>query len=155
MRLAEALARLPDGRLVAGLEQPLRSDLPAPLRNGHPFGGGAGGPSRLVELTRRAGAWTAGREWVYRLEATPTRPGFDGVCDDGENGLTELLALDDTRLVALERACLQNRQTRAVRNTVRLFLADIRPAASMVEVTALIDPELLVEIEVDAVVTRP
>jgi len=29
--------------------------------------------------------------------------------------------------------------------------ADIRPAATLVEVTALVDPELLVEIEVDAV----
>jgi enamine deaminase RidA (YjgF/YER057c/UK114 family) len=31
---------------------------------------------------------------------------------------------------------------------------DIRPAASMLEVAALIDPDLLVEIEVDAIVTR-
>jgi enamine deaminase RidA (YjgF/YER057c/UK114 family) len=33
--------------------------------------------------------------------------------------------------------------------------ADVRPAATMVEVSALIDPDLLVEIEVEAVVTRP
>jgi enamine deaminase RidA (YjgF/YER057c/UK114 family) len=32
------------------------------------------------------------------------------------------------------------------------FFADIRPAASIVEVRALIDPALLVEIEADAVV---
>jgi enamine deaminase RidA (YjgF/YER057c/UK114 family) len=31
--------------------------------------------------------------------------------------------------------------------------AEVRPAATMVEVAALIDPDLLVEIEVDAVVT--
>ena len=31
------------------------------------------------------------------------------------------------------------------------FFGDIRPAATMVEVSALIDPELLVEIEADAV----
>jgi len=30
------------------------------------------------------------------------------------------------------------------------FFADVRPVATMVEVTALIDPELLVEIEADA-----
>ena len=30
------------------------------------------------------------------------------------------------------------------------FFADVRPVATMVEVTALIDPDLLVEIEVDA-----
>lgn len=33
------------------------------------------------------------------------------------------------------------------------FFADIRPATSMVEVRALIDPEMLVEIEADAIVT--
>jgi enamine deaminase RidA (YjgF/YER057c/UK114 family) len=33
--------------------------------------------------------------------------------------------------------------------------AAIRPAATMVQVGALIDPDLLVEIEADAVVTRP
>ena len=33
------------------------------------------------------------------------------------------------------------------------FFADIRPASSMVQVSALIDPALLVEIEADAVVT--
>src|SRR3954469_9057285 len=32
------------------------------------------------------------------------------------------------------------------------FFADIRPAASMLEVTALIAPELLVEVEADAVI---
>jgi enamine deaminase RidA (YjgF/YER057c/UK114 family) len=32
------------------------------------------------------------------------------------------------------------------------FFGDIRPAATMVQVSALIDPEMLVEIEVDAVI---
>jgi enamine deaminase RidA (YjgF/YER057c/UK114 family) len=34
------------------------------------------------------------------------------------------------------------------------FFADVRPVATMVEVTALIDPDLLVEIEVDAYAPR-
>lgn len=34
------------------------------------------------------------------------------------------------------------------------FFADVRPAATMVEVVRLIDPGHLVEIEVDAVVDR-
>ena len=33
--------------------------------------------------------------------------------------------------------------------------AGIRPAATMVEVSALIDPDLVVEIEAEAIVTRP
>ena len=55
----ESLTRTPDGRLIAGLEQPLFADLPAPFRNGHPFGGGRGGPSRLVELVEKDGAVAA------------------------------------------------------------------------------------------------
>lgn len=35
------------------------------------------------------------------------------------------------------------------------YFADVRPATSMVEVSRLIDPSLLVEIEADAVVTGP
>ena len=34
------------------------------------------------------------------------------------------------------------------------FFGDIRPAATMVEVSALIEPELLIEIEADAYVWR-
>ena len=34
------------------------------------------------------------------------------------------------------------------------FFRDIRPAATMVEVSKLISPEMLVEIEVDAVITE-
>jgi enamine deaminase RidA (YjgF/YER057c/UK114 family) len=35
------------------------------------------------------------------------------------------------------------------------FFRDIRPATSMVEVSRLISPEILVEIEADAVITEP
>jgi enamine deaminase RidA (YjgF/YER057c/UK114 family) len=35
------------------------------------------------------------------------------------------------------------------------FFATIRPAASMLEVTALIDPKLLIEIEADAIIADP
>ncbi|WP_432565640.1 RidA family protein [Kineococcus sp. SYSU DK003] len=35
------------------------------------------------------------------------------------------------------------------------FLGHVRPASTMVEVSALIEPGLLVEIEADAVITRP
>ncbi len=34
------------------------------------------------------------------------------------------------------------------------FFADIRPAATMVEVQRLLSPEMVVEIEVDAVITK-
>lgn len=124
----ESLARTPDGRLIAGLEQPRYADLPATLRNGRPYGGGRGGPSRLIELVDRDGRWTPGREWVYPLDATGRRPAFDTICDDGENGLSDLLAIDDSRLIAIERACLIDRAAERVRNIVRLYLVDVSGA---------------------------
>jgi hypothetical protein len=122
----EGLTRTPDGRLIAGLEQPLHADMAAPMRDGHPFGGGRGGPGRLVELVPQVGEWRPGREWVYPLDATAVRPG-ERICDDGENGLTELLALDDTHLLSLERACLLDSQQSA-RNTARVFLVELARA---------------------------
>jgi hypothetical protein len=127
----ESLTRTPDGRLIAGLERPLHADLPAPFRDGHPFSGGRAGPSRLVELVAADGMWQPRRQWVYPLDRTPAPRGFEAICNDGENGLTELLALDDTRLIALERACLQNPATPAVRNIVRLYLVDVSGATDV------------------------
>jgi hypothetical protein len=117
----EGLTRTPDGRLIAGLEQPLYGDRPVPMRNGRAFGGGQGGPGRLVELVGESGQWVTRHEWVYPLGRTPVRPG-EQICDDGENGLTELLALDATRLIALERACLL--RPGGVRNSAHVYLAD-------------------------------
>jgi 3-phytase len=127
----EGLTRTPDGRLIAGLERPLFSDLSAYSRNGRPFSGGRGGSSRLVELTEAGGAWQPRRQWVYPISRTPVPAGFETICDDGEMGLTELLALDDVRLVALERACLVNLVTRTVRNAVHLYLVDVSRATDI------------------------
>lgn len=118
---AEALARWPDGRLVAGLEQPLYIDAPASSRNGRPFGGGQGGLSRLVEWHPARGGWRAGRQWAYPLGPTPQPEGFEAICDDGELGLVELLALGSDRLLSLERACLIDPVSRRVKNVIRVF----------------------------------
>jgi hypothetical protein len=80
-----------------------------------------------VELLPEGGDWRPGREWIYPLSPTAVRPG-EQICDDGENGLTELLALDETRLMALERACLMAPGAPAARNTARLYLVDLSGA---------------------------
>ena len=134
---AEGLTRTPDGRLIAGLERPRFADQPGGFRNGRPFNGGQGGPGRLIEFVDDAGHWRARRQWMYRIETTGTRDGFDTICDDGENGLTELLALDSTRYLALERACLQNTTTRAARNTAHLYLADVTDAEDVSGIASL------------------
>ena len=134
---AESLTRTPDGRLIAGLEQPRHADLATTTRNRRPFGGGRGGPGRLVEFVRDGEAWRAGRQWPFPIAPTATRDGFDTVCDDGENGLTELLALDDLRLLALERACLVNAATRLVRNTAVISLVSLAGADDVSGVESL------------------
>ena len=134
---AEALTRTPDGRLIAGLERPLFADQPGGYRNGRPFNNGKGGPGRLVEFIETDRRWEARRQWMYPIEATETRVGFDTICDDGENGLTELLAVDDTRFLALERSCLQNAATRLARNTGHLFFVDVAGADDISGVASL------------------
>ena len=133
----ESLARTPDGRLIAGLEQPRYADAPAVQRQGRPFGGGAGGPSRLIEFVAEGDGWRAARQWVYPLPPTPRVAGFDEICNDGELGLTDLLALDQSRLLALERACLLNPTTGDVRNVVHLQVVDTAGAEDVSAIASL------------------
>jgi hypothetical protein len=90
-----------------------------------------------VEFVNDAGAWQARRQWLYRIEPTGSIPGFETICSDGENGLTELLALDNTRSLSLERACLQNSVSRAARNTARIFMVDVADAEDVSGVSSL------------------
>jgi hypothetical protein len=117
----ESLTRTPDGRLISGLEQPLAQDGPmsSPAR---------GGRVRLVEFVPEGERYRPGREWAYDLDATPRRIGYTTVCQDGENGLSELYALDDHRFIALERACLFGAVGRPAFNPVRLHLVDVEGA---------------------------
>jgi hypothetical protein len=136
---AESLTITPGGRLIAGLEQPRGLDMPSGSRGGRPFSEGRGGPTRLVEFVRDGSGWRAARQWMYVLDATRSIPGFDRICGDGENGLAELLALDETTFLALERACLQSSQTLEARNTATLHLASVAGADDVSRVAAL-DP---------------
>ena len=85
---------------------------------------------RLQEFveTGAGGASPAGpgREWAYQLEPTSARAGYDAACDDGENGLSELLALSNDRLLAVERACLQGAAGLPAFNPVRVFEVTLR-----------------------------
>ncbi|MGE0360692.1 MAG: esterase-like activity of phytase family protein [Vicinamibacterales bacterium] len=117
----ESLTRTPDGRLISGLEQPLAQD-------GPPTSATRGGRVRLVEFVPEGATWRPGREWAYDLDPTPAQAGYGSPCEDGENGLSELYALDDTRLIALERACLRGAEGAPAFNPVRLHLVDISTA---------------------------
>ena len=116
----ESVTRLPDGRLVAGLEQPRFEDGDTP---GHD----RGARTRLVEFTAAGARWQPRRQWIYELAPTPRLDGFDRLCSDGENGLSDLLALDAARLLSIERSCLLN-QAGTARNAIRIFEVDVSAA---------------------------
>lgn len=126
----ESLTRTPDGRLVSGIEQPLAQDGPVSNR-------GRGGRIRLVEFTTASGAWAPGREWAYELDPTPAVPGYDMPCEDGENGLSEMLALSDTTFLAVERACLLGAAGASAFNPVRLYEVSVAGADDVSGLTSL------------------
>ena len=115
----EGLTRTPDGRLIAALEQPLIEDGPVSS-----FDHGARG--RLVELKpKRGGGFSPGRQWFYPIDRTPRIEGYPAICDDGENGVSELVALTNTLLLAMERACLEDPQSRQAANAVQIFAVEL------------------------------
>jgi hypothetical protein len=113
----ESLAITPSGRVIAGLEQPLLQD------GSVTFEHGAAG--RLIEFKPSGSTFRVEKQWRYMISPTPKLDGYDEICDDGENGLSDLLALGETRLIAMERACLVDRANDRVANTVRLYIVDL------------------------------
>jgi hypothetical protein len=111
----ESLTRTPDGRLLSGMEQAL-------VQDGAMSTAARGGVVRLLEFVERSvTGWTLGREWAYPLEPTAVVSGYDRPCEDGENGLSDLLALGNDRWLALERACLLGVPGAPAYNPVRVF----------------------------------
>lgn len=113
----EGLAITPGGRLIAGLEQPLIQDGSVTFDRG--------APGRLVEFEPSGSTFTAARQWRYMISPTPRIEGFDDICNDGENGLVELLALSETTLLSMERACLVTKDGQFTANAVQLFSVEL------------------------------
>jgi len=113
----ESLTLTPKGIVIAGLEQPLVED------GAVTFDRGAAG--RLIEFVPSGTTFRPGRQWRYMISPTPKLEGFDQICSIGQNGLVELLALSETRLIAMERACLVDTSRDLTANTVQLFMVDL------------------------------
>jgi hypothetical protein len=113
----EGLAITPGGRLIAGLEQPLIQDGLTSFERG--------GPGRLIEFVKSGATYKPGRQWRYMISPTPRIENFDVTCGDGENGLVELLALSETRLISMERACLMTEDRQFTANAVQLFSVEL------------------------------
>jgi len=113
----EGLAITPRGRLIAGLEQPLIQDGLTSFDRA--------APGRLVEFVKSGSTYKPGHQWRYMISPTPRIENFDEMCTDGENGLVDLLALSETTLIAMERACLQTTDRQFTANTVQLFSVEL------------------------------
>jgi hypothetical protein len=113
----ESLAITPRGRLITGLEQPLIQDGSVTFERG--------APARQIEFEPSGSTFRPGRQWRYQISATPRVEGFDDICSDGENGLVELLALSDTRLISMERACLITKDKQFIANAVQLYAVEL------------------------------
>lgn len=113
----EGLAITPRGRLIAGLEQPLIQDGVTSFDRP--------APGRLVEFVKSGSTYKPGHQWRYMISPTPRIENFDEICTDGENGLVDLLALSETTLIAMERACLQTTDRQFTANTVQLFSVEL------------------------------
>jgi hypothetical protein len=113
----ESLAITPRGRIIAGLEQPLIEDGTVTFDRG--------APGRLIEFERSGSRFKPARQWRYMISPTPRIENFDETCSDGENGLVELLALSETTLISMERACLITRDGQFTANPVQLFSVEL------------------------------
>ena len=113
----ESLTLTPKGRVITGLEQPLIQDGVVTFERG--------AAGRLIEFVPSGSTFRPGKQWRYMISPTPRLEGYPETCTDGENGLVELLALSETRLIAMERACLTDRESGRTANTVQLFMVDL------------------------------
>ena len=113
----ESLTITPRGRVIAGLEQPLIQDGSVTFDRG--------APGRLIEFERSGSTFKPKRQWRYMISPTPRIENFDDTCSDGENGLVELLALSETTLISMERACLITKDRQFTANAVRLYSVEL------------------------------
>ncbi|HJR59263.1 MAG TPA: esterase-like activity of phytase family protein [Vicinamibacterales bacterium] len=118
----ESLTVTPDfERLFTASELPLAQD-------GEADAFAPGGRARLIEYTRRNGTYHPARQFVYEIEALekPQYPTRFAV-----NGLVELLALDRTALLALERGYVESADGKSSMNRIQLFRIDISGASDV------------------------
>ena len=121
----EGLSFSPDGRwLWLAMEGPLIQDGPASSV-------AQGGLARITRLDR-AGRISA--QYAYRLDPIQAAP-----ARRGDNGISEILAVDDRRLLVLERSGVEDAQGRFAFHC-RLYLVDIAGAQDVAGRASLSGP---------------
>ncbi|KQV87191.1 hypothetical protein ASD15_28535 [Massilia sp. Root351] len=120
----EGLSFAPDGQsLWVSIEGPLYQDGPVPTP-------AAGGVSRITRLDRD-GRMLA--QYAYDMDAIPAAPGPGRNAD---NGISEILALDQHRLLVLERSAVQD-TAGAYKSYIRLYQMDTAGASDVRGLAAL------------------
>ncbi|OFA02117.1 esterase-like activity of phytase family protein [Duganella phyllosphaerae] len=120
----EGMSFTPDGAsLWVALEGPLYQDGPAPT----PAHGA------ISRITRFARDGTVLGQYAYALEPIPAAPGKG---KNADNGISEIMALSDTRMLVLERAGVQNDKGR-YRNYVRLYEVETAGATDIAQLATL------------------
>jgi len=90
--------------------------------------------TRLLEYLQRGGGYQPAREFAYDLDPLP-RPPFP--IRFAVNGLVELLALNSTELIALERAFIESEDKKTTINRIRLFRISLSDASDIARVESL------------------
>jgi hypothetical protein len=119
----EGLALTPDARIAwVAMENALQQDGPVPGV------GKPGGPCRFTAFDVASGR--ALRQIAYLPDAVPHAPAIPGGFTD--NGVSEILMMDATRMLVLERAFMQG-----VGTSLRIYEIDTQPASDTLAVARL------------------
>ncbi|MDA8454818.1 esterase-like activity of phytase family protein [Acidovorax sp. GBBC 3334] len=120
----EGLTLAADGEtLWAGMEAPLYQDGPLPTPT-------AGATTRLLQYSRAEGVL---RQLAYPLDPIQGTPAAG---KNGDNGLSEMLAVDGDRFLVLERSGVQGSDDR-YRMDIRLYEVDTRGASDVAGIASL------------------
>ncbi|WP_180897579.1 esterase-like activity of phytase family protein [Martelella soudanensis] len=121
----ESIALLPEGDVLVANEAALYQDGPASTLT-------TASPARIVRYDTESGEPTA--QYIYMIDPIPHAPVDGGEWND--NGLSDMMPLDDTRLLVSERSFAQNRGF-----TIRIFLIDLDGATDVSAIASLRDSE--------------
>ncbi|WP_459614281.1 esterase-like activity of phytase family protein [Bordetella sp. 2513F-2] len=125
-RAYEGMAFAPDGQSMwVAMEAPLLQDGPLPTPDA----------GALVRITQYDRTGTLLRQLPYPLDAIPAAPA-PAPGRYADNGVSALLAVDEERLLVLERSAVQGPDG-TYRNHIRLYEADVTGATELAEVEAL------------------
>lgn len=121
----ESIALLPEGDVLVANEAALYQDGPASTLT-------TASPARIVRYDAESGEPTA--QYVYMIDPIPHAPVDGGAWND--NGLSDMMPLDDTRLLISERSFAENRGF-----TIRIFMIDLDGATDVSAIASLADTD--------------